>query len=95
MTFKDWAANEIKLAIEHKNRLCKVKDRIGYFHCWEQYADVIRSGLAIGLPDPGGQFARVCGIVEFTDGVERVDPLKIKFIDEENADLHYINKTEE
>ena len=80
------------IQIRHKTRLCEVEDRVGYFHCWEQYADVIAPGLTIGS-HPGGQFARVYGIVEFADVVERVDPSKIIFIDEDNADLHYITLT--
>lgn len=26
---------------------CEVDWRIGYFHCWEQYSDVIKPGLTI------------------------------------------------
>lgn len=33
------------------------------------------------------QLAQWYGIVEFKDGVRRVDPVSIKFCDEENADL--------
>lgn len=64
-----------------------IDDKVGYFHCWEQYADIIAPGLIVGS-HPGGQYARVFGIVEFGDGVERVDPSKIKFIDEGNAILY-------
>ena len=71
-------------------RLCKVDERTGHFHLWEQYADVIAAGLTIGS-HPGGQYARVFGIVEFEDGVERVDPSKIKFIDEESEALKVLN----
>lgn len=67
-------------------RLCKVGNDLGYFHCWEQYADVITPGLTVGS-HPGGQYARIFGIVEFKDGVERVSPEKIKFVDEANAVL--------
>lgn len=68
--------------IEH--RLCKVDKEVGYFHCWEQYSDVVEPGLTIGS-HPGGQYSQVFGIIEFDDRVERVDPSKIKFIDE----IHY------
>lgn len=78
------------IEITYKTRKCKVNDRLGYFHCWEQYADVIAPGLTVGS-HPGGQYARVFGIVEFADGVERVDPSKIKFIDEENEALKVLN----
>ena len=36
---------------------------------------------------PAGQIGQVYGIVEFKDGVRRVDPVSIKFCDEENASL--------
>ena len=65
-------------------RLCKVGKEIGYFHCWEQYSDVIAPGLTIGS-HPGGQHSHVFGIIEFDNRVERVDPSKIQFIDE----IHY------
>lgn len=68
------------IRVENELRFCKVDKKIGYFHCWEQYADVISPGLTVGS-HPGGQYSRVFGIVEFDDGVERVDPSKIKFID--------------
>ena len=70
-----------------ERRLCKVNDQIGYFHCWENYADVVSPGLTVDS-HPGGQFSRVYGIVEFKDRVERVELYKIKFIDEENAVLN-------
>lgn len=72
-------------------RLCEVKGKLGYFHCWEYYADVIAPGLTIGSQQ-GGQYGRVFGIVEFEDGVKRVDPPNIKFCDEEYATLCALNK---
>lgn len=36
---------------------------------------------------PGGTIAQVFGIVEFSDGVKRVEPHKIEFVDEEHANL--------
>lgn len=74
------------IEIEHKTRSCTVGGESGYFHCWEQYADVIAPGLTIGSQQ-GGQFSRVYGIVEFADRVERVEPFRIKFTDEKNAAL--------
>ena len=71
------------ITIKKELRLCKVGGEFGYFHCWEQYGDVIFPGLTVGShPDPGGQYSRVFGIVEFYDQIERVDPTKIQFIDE-------------
>ena len=55
------------------------------------YADVIAPGLTVGS-HPGGQYGRVYGIVEFEDGVERVDPPNIKFIDEPNVYLMKLNE---
>ena len=84
-------SNSNTITIEYERRLCKVDDRIGCFQCWEQYADVIAPGLTIGS-HPGGQYSRIFGVVEFADGVERVDPSHIKFVDEENSYLKELNK---
>ena len=71
-------------ANNHAVRLCKVNGRYGFLHCFEQYADVIAPGLTVGSQQ-GGQFSRMFGIVEFSDGsVERVNPPDIKFCDEKN-----------
>lgn len=84
-----------KFEIEYATRLCKVNSgkvaKFGYFHCWEHYADVISPGLTVGS-HPGGQYGRVYGIVEFEDGVERVNPSNIKFVDEQNAYLTKLNE---
>lgn len=77
--------------VKKELRLCQVGKETGYFHCWEQYADVIAPGLTVGS-HPGGQYSRVFGIVEFDDGIERVSPEKIKFVDEYNASLVAMNK---
>ena len=76
----------LNIEIEYKTRSCTVGGESGYFHCWEQCTDVIAPGLTIGSQQ-GGQFSRVYGIVEFADRVERVEPFRIKFTDEENAFL--------
>lgn len=68
-------------------RECKVNKELGYFHCWEQYTDVITPGITIGS-HLGGQYSRVLGIVEFDDRIERVDPSKIQFVDEVHNFLH-------
>ena len=85
--------NTNTITLEHERRLCEVDDRVGYFHCWEQYADVLMPGLTAGS-SPGGQYSRIFGIVEFEDGVERVEPSHIKFVDEENSMLHCFNRKE-
>lgn len=67
-------------------RLCVVDDEYGWFHLWENYAEVIEPGIMIGSSQ-GGQFSRIYGIVEFNHGVERILPSKIKFIDDINSML--------
>ena len=70
-----------EIAITAERRLCVVKDRVGYFHGWDHYSDVIEPSLLKG------------GHVEFTlpeydnevTGIERVSPLDIVFIDFETA----------
>lgn len=81
-----------EIAITAERRLCVVKDRVGYFHGWDHYSDVIEPSLLKG-GHPGGTFARTYGLVEFTlpeydnevTGIERVSPLDIVFIDFETA----------
>lgn len=69
------------ITIKKELRLCKVGKELGYFHCREQYDDVISPGLTVGS-HPGGQYSRVFGIIEFDDRIERVNPTKIQFVDE-------------
>ena len=73
----------IKMNVEFPTRLCEVNGKLGYFHRWEQWSNVVGTSLLRGR-HPVGQ---VYGIVEFKDGVRRVDPVSIKFCDEENANL--------
>lgn len=79
--------------IRHELRLCKVKSELGYFHCWEHFSKPVPAGLTIGSP-PAGVISYVLGIVEFEDGIRRVDPTEIKFCDEEHATLCAQNKYE-
>lgn len=73
-------------------RLCKVKDKLGYFHCWEHYSNVIVPSPMIG-GHPGGTISCVYAIIEFEDGVKRIkDISSIKFCDEDNAILSELNK---
>ena len=80
------------ITIKKELRLCKVGKELGYFHCWEQYGDVISPGLMVGS-HPGGQYSRVFGIIEFDDRIERVDPPKIQFVDEIHNFLHEYSET--
>ena len=72
--------------IRWTTRDCEVDGRYGYFHTWEQYSEIIPPSLLKG-GHSGGVVAGVFGIVEFPEGIERVDPVKIKFVDREHADL--------
>lgn len=69
-----------------ERRLCTVDGELGYFHCWEYYSTVVDASPMIG-GHPGGTVSYILGIVEFPDGVKRIDPTKIKFCDEQNAIL--------
>lgn len=75
------------MSTEFQTRLCEVKGELGYFHLWEQWSNVADASLLRG-GHPAGQIGQVYGIVEFKDGVRRVDPESIKFCDEENAALY-------
>lgn len=57
---------------------------------WEQYSEIIPPSLLKG-GHSGGVVSGIFGIVEFPEGIERVDPSKIKFIDQEHADLVVMN----
>lgn len=75
-----------RIDINFPTRLCEVSGELGYFHLWEQWTNVVDASPLRG-GHPAGQIGQVYGIVEFKDGVRRVDPTKIKFCDEENAVL--------
>lgn len=74
--------------ITHPTRLCKVSDEYGYFHMWEQFSKPVDASPVIGGA-PAGIVSFVYGIVEFKDGVRRVDPTDIRFVDEDNETLKY------
>ena len=54
---------------------------------WEHYSKPIEASPLMGCT-PAGVYSQVFGIVEFSDGVKRVDPYRIKFCDEQNAMLN-------
>lgn len=81
---------EMKMNIEMPTRLCMVHGKLGYFHLWEQYSTPVPASPMIG-GEPAGIFSRVFGIVEFDDGMRRVDPTDIVFHDEENDALYRMN----
>lgn len=84
----------INIKFSPSPRLCEVDGELGYFHLWEQWASAIdASPLHDGYP--AGLIGQVYGVVEFKDGIRRVDPTKIKFCDEESANLHALVKYNE
>ena len=82
----------LNMQIERKTRLCQVGKKLGYFHTWEHYSKPLEASPMIGGA-PAGVFSKMFGIVEFLDGVKRVDPSEIVFCDEENQMLSEMEKT--
>lgn len=82
------------ILIRQETRLCKVKGKYGYFHTWEHYSKPVEASPLVGGA-PAGVISQVFGIVEFEDGVNRVHPYDIKFLDEEKEFLHILNEREE
>lgn len=74
------------IVIETEKRLCSVEGRTGYFLAWEHYSDIIPPSLLQG-GHSGGVFSRLYGIIEFDTGIERVDPIDVKFCDQTHAEL--------
>lgn len=68
-----------EVEVKQERRLCTVRGDHGYFHTWEHYTNC------------SGQ-SGVYGLVEFEDGVRRVEPTCIKFCDEEHEMLSVFNK---
>ena len=85
------AAFDGTITIENEKRLCNVNGEIGYFHRWEDFSKPIEASPFIGGA-PAGVFSKVFGIVEFKDGVRRVDPTDVHFCDEQNQTLWALNK---
>jgi len=81
----------LNIPIKFETRGCIVKNEPGYFHCWENYSKPIAAELHIGGA-PAGVFSKIFGIVEFEDGVRRIDPTDICFCDEENNYLTALKK---
>lgn len=80
----------LEMQIKVERRLCTVNGEHGYFHAWEPYSKPLAASPLVG-GEPAGVFSKIFGIVEFEDGIRRVDPTDIKFCDEENAMLRVIN----
>lgn len=76
--------------VEWQTRDCEVDGRPGLFHTWEHYSRPI-----IDIPSgikPAGFVSGVYGIVEFSDGIKRVEPDHIKFCDEQSMWLHQLEQ---
>lgn len=84
--------NDITVSME--TRLCEVNGKLGYFHCWEHYSRPVEASPLVGGA-PAGVISMAYGIVEFPDGVKRVDPYQIKFCDEQNSILCEMAKHQE
>lgn len=78
------------IEVKPETRLCKVGEEYGYFHTWEQYSVPVPESPLIGGA-PAGVVAQVFGIVEFSDGVRRVQPYEIIFCDEQSIILTQLN----
>lgn len=81
----------LSMEIKVERRLCTVNGETGYFHTWEHYSKPLEASPFVGGA-PAGVFSKLFGIVEFEDGIRRVDPTDIKFCDEENEMLSVSNK---
>lgn len=81
------ASFDSTITITRETRLCKVEGKLGYFHTWEHYSRPVEASPLVGGA-PAGVISQVFGIVEFTDGVKRVEPYMIQFCDEQNAILN-------
>lgn len=84
-----------EIEIRPELRLCKVGDRLGYFHTWEFHSTPVSASPFVGGA-PAGVLSFVMAIVEFSDGtVRRIDPEHLVFCDETNKILALIEKGEE
>ena len=81
----------MSIEVKHETRLCKVGDKYGYFHTWEQYSVPVPESPLIGGA-PAGVIAQVFGIVEFADRVRRVQPYEIIFCDGRSRCLARLNE---
>lgn len=83
--------SKLEIPITHPTRLCKVGEEYGYFHMWEQYSQPVPASPLKGS-FPAGVASHINAIVEFKDGVRRIDPNRLQFVDEENEALKFYSK---
>lgn len=85
------ASPNLKYTIEWQTRDCEVDGRPGIFHTWEHYSRPVEASVLPGGA-PAGFVSGVVGIVEFWDGVKRVEPDHIEFCDEQTFWLRQLEK---
>ena len=86
-------ANFRDITVKKELRLCHVLGKVGYFHCWEHYSDVVPESLLCG-GHPGGTISFVRALVEFSEGMGYAEPEDVKFCDETHAYLCAMDKFE-
>ena len=74
------------ITIKPERRLCTVNGEYGYFHCW-----AFRS---LGHLKKVSYTSDAIAIIEFEDRVACIYPWEVKFVDEENHELHWMNEHE-
>lgn len=84
----------LNMTVEYPTRLCVVKGEVGYFHMWEHFSKPLSEGL-MAAGQPAGTFSKVYGLVEFKNGVRRVEPSDIAFRDEDYEFLCRIDQDED
>ena len=71
------------IVVKPERRLCEVNGEYGYFHCW-----ALRP---LAYLKKVGYTSETVAIIEFGDRVACIYPWEVKFVDEENHELHCIN----
>lgn len=74
------------ITIKPERRLCTVNGEYGYFHCW--------AFRTLGHLKKVGYTSEAIAIIEFEDRVAQILPWEVKFVDEENHELHWMNEHE-
>lgn len=72
--------------IRPERRLCIVNGEYGYFHCWGERQCTYVKGV--------GSTSEIIAVIEFEDRVACIYPWEVKFVDEENHELHWMNEHE-
>ena len=71
------------ITIKPERRLCTVNGEYGYFHCW--------AFRTLGHLKKVDYTSEAIAIIEFEDRVACIYPWEVKFVDEENHELHWID----